>query len=692
MSYDVVGSAAGDARDAILAFKASIIGGALRFRLTPWDFARERYFAVFVNGRFVGVYWAPATGDVEGVAPIEPGNAKATVYVEEVGDAEAFAPDFFPLEKAEAEEEETANRITMVWAPSYKLTAVRGDAQLASIVVASAARGRNVESLPLFPQRGRLHYTITQIGTTNIVRWWAGERLVAEGSRTGNGALTCSEMNASGLSVTCTLAYTGDVVAGAAYLDVCWPKSYQIHYNTNALSYPRTPEATVLDDGSESYIYQTAALASGTWNYNVLQVNDDGTVESAPGAPADSPKTIVSPPAAPAITGVSGSAATLTVTWTVGEAGCTFTVYSSLINTPVNLGAAADPAPVVTALDATSAVIPAVTDYASVDNTSDYTTLASAFDAAVVTVNAAFDAGESGFAAALSAFETALAAAMTTYQAALGKSLAIHLERLAHAVDIVEDSATEAAGLSLTASEWKDRVGKNFAGLLAFAGSLLAGERGRYALSNAALPGGAKPSASVGTGAGADGTSGETAAEIDSSLYDAGQPFVKRSKIRIVVRATKGGAQEKADAEYAVEFDDVGAISSARPNIAELASVSCASSTIVTAAIGVTEDEAAAAAVYVDLYVVPVASAYDWALPSASGTLPAAVAGYHSVSVNFNTSAAGWYKITAKARTSGGARSDDYSEVVRYVGAPDPGAVSSVIARVARGRDAWRTV
>ncbi len=277
----VVSSSPGDPQDQILSVVGDIVGGnVLRLRVDPGRY-RSKFYALFVNGTYTGNnYRAPLKGLMTISYPIPSGTVIGSAYVEDAGDAPVFG-DYVPSGPAEDFDADSATRLKMVWTANYSQSTVRGDTQLSSIVITGASRSTNVLVDELLPTRGALTYSISNpTGTDYIVRWFAGDRLVAEGSRTGNGAVTCSEMNASGLSVACVLAFTAELKPGTATIELRWPKSYQVHYSTGALVYPRTPEATVADVGSDSYLYLTGILAGGSYNYNILAVDDEGDVQT----------------------------------------------------------------------------------------------------------------------------------------------------------------------------------------------------------------------------------------------------------------------------------------------------------------------------------------------------------------------------------------------------------------------------
>lgn len=349
----------------ILSLKADLVGASsMRMRLIPHSQYQNKYLAPFPNGVYAGRnYWSDPHEPISEIFYLSPGTvANGSIFVEDAGDWAAFESGVVPVGMAEDNDAQNAKRLQYTWTAPVTITPIRGDSQISSVTVTGAKRGVNVFKTNK-PTRGKLHYQIITADSGDyIVRWWCGTQLVAEGSRTGNGALTCSAVNDSGLTITCTLTYAADVAPGTAFIELRWPETYQIHYSTSALSFPRSPEATVSDKGEDDFVFLTDVLAAGTYNCNVLPVDDGGTVQAA-SFPTDLVRTINNPPAAPTITGITGNAAALTAAWSVGESGCTFTVYASPVNYPVNYGNYASPAPIATALNATSQVLAAVTGY-----------------------------------------------------------------------------------------------------------------------------------------------------------------------------------------------------------------------------------------------------------------------------------------------------------------------------------------
>lgn len=250
-------------------------------------------------------------------------------------------------------------------------TTENGDTSLTAISLTGCNRNSNMLADPLDPYAGTLYYRLTQSGGTTTLKFYAGNEdtyndttnLVASGTYVGSsGTMTLTEANSSGLGhdglSTVTFAYTSDK---DDYIQIEWPSEYQIHYSTSSLTFPRTPEATTAYQGKESFYFVTPQLSAGSYYAAIVPVVR-GVAQSA-SVSVTSGLVINTYPTAPTITSVTGAAAAATVNWTVGEAGCTYTVYYSKIGGAVNYGSFALPAPITTALNATSQVLAAISGY-----------------------------------------------------------------------------------------------------------------------------------------------------------------------------------------------------------------------------------------------------------------------------------------------------------------------------------------
>lgn len=664
---NIFGAMCGDWRAPVLELRGWVLGGSVKFEVVPFNSARGRCVALFAAGRWTGQnYKMPLSGNVAGVLPLDALNDASSLIAVEVGDALGF-PDFVPDGMAQYEEARQARRIYLRWTATYRLTPVQGDDQLSAIAIAGAQRFANVAAVEDLPTRGRLHYTISNVGTTRTVRWWNGLQLVAEGSRVGNGALTCTEQNGSGLTIACSVTYTADVTPDSAFLDVRWPKAYQIHYLIRpdadlidvALTYPRTPEAVMVDNGADSFVFLSPQLDAGIYDYNVLQVDDDGVVQDV--IVDRAPLTVYGTPAMPTITGFFGNAADgLTIMFDEGETGETFTLYYCDPDQPINYDVGSLPAPV-TAVSfgvppgapvgqgatyyATTA---AITGYGGTDRSGDYATVVAALDAAVAALDAGFAAGGAPFAGIVTAQNAAIDAAIGAYGVALG----LALDDFAAAVDgkiLVLNSVLAIADLTPLAS-WQAMIAHEYGSVLLLLGSLAEGHAGRYP-----LPGGALPDA---------------AGNMPVNLLSVAQPFVLAATVRCVVRATKGGREEHGDAVTAIELNpDDGEIVLTRPNAASIQDFDELGLAAVVA-VAVIEDDAPAAAVSVSVTIDGV-TANTVALPDDAGI------NAHQVDVPITFDAPGWYTLRVFATSSNGGVSELSEPMEVY--ADDSAGVAPVI-------------
>ncbi|MCK6470426.1 MAG: hypothetical protein L6R28_01660 [Planctomycetes bacterium] len=519
--------APGHTRDMVRWFEAQRSGPrSVRVRFQPAPGYEGRWFGVYVNGalRPPAVYAAPGAV-AEAARAVESGTTKAFVYLEDFGGWPGPRGRFDPHGMARAAEARLADRLAFAWrAPRAHsesdggVTAASGDSQLSNVSVDGAIRFANVAPVQGQPTRGRLGYAIATTGGVHTVTWYRGSTPVAEGSRSGDGAVVCAPVNGSGLSVSATLAYSGDVEAGAAFVELRWPEAYQVHYSASALTFPRVPEIVALDTGRESFAVTTPALASGTYQAAVVPVRDG--IEQASGILAVTGLSILAAPEAPVLGMPTGNAAATTINWTPAEAGASYAVYASKIDEPVNFGGFAAPAPIATAVDATSAVLAAVTGY----------------------------------------------------------------------------------------------------------------------------PG----------------------------------------RVRVAVRATKGGVEETNGGELVLEYDAAGELVPARPNRATATGLSADGLTLsVTACIAAAEADAEAA--YADLYVQPAGTPIDLDTPQDSAALSAPVNGVQRTVLSFTASAPGWHRFAVLTRAANSSRSAFYALRDVYLAADAPGGPESLSVDVLRG-------
>lgn len=218
--------------DIILECQAqAIAGNTLHAKMQPFAPYARRYFMPFVGGVFLGNMVRSHFGQPIEINSTVGSASVGSIYFEDAGDW-PILPDgaILPDRGALDYEALIASKLEIDWTNTYNVTDTHGDDQLTNIVVTGAIRNQNVGMHPE-PTRGRLYFTITLNADGDyVVAWWADSVLVATGTRTGNGALTCAEVNRSGLSVDCDLAYTVDVIGASAFIDLRWPAAYALNY------------------------------------------------------------------------------------------------------------------------------------------------------------------------------------------------------------------------------------------------------------------------------------------------------------------------------------------------------------------------------------------------------------------------------------------------------------------------------
>ncbi len=243
----------------------------------------------------------------------------------------------------------------------------------------------------------------------------------------------------------------------------------------------------------------------------------------------------------------------------------------------------------------------------------------------------------------------------------------------------------------MDADDWLISTGGIYGNFLASLGTLVDNQPGRYLLPNGATSAGANPSSALGTGTGADGTVGRSTGQVAITLADLAEPSPKTGKVRIIVRATKTAIEETTDREFIVEFTDAGAIVGDRPNQAHVRAISLTGLQVTVDAMVLTNDKKTSAT-YIDLYVVASPGPIVLASAQASAALPTELNTLQSVNVSYTVGAPGWYVIAVLARDANGVRSGTWIEERHYLISSAPGAVTTLQAKVIRGRGVTNNV
>ena len=648
-------------------------GSSLVARATPHGRFRGKWYSVFVCGVYKGNYYCPMFGTWEMVFPLDIGTGSASFYIVEAGLWDGYDSNDSIGEYGHIKdwEESHAKRLRISWDSDYFVDGPAGDTQLSSLTVTGAKRGVNVYPVAAWPSRALLTYSITTVGTTHIVRIWNGNNIVAEGSRVGDGLVTCSQINDSGLIVEGILTYTADLQQGTAEINLSWPGSYEIHYSTSALVFPRTAEFTLYDDGSsDSWSYLSPTLSGAVYHYNVIAVSDESVKQTVIVAPADSPKTIFNLPAGPTITSVTGSAAATVVTWTQGEAGCSYTIYySHAADQPINMGTWVTPVPFTVPVGATSATLPPITGWETIDQSVYTNSLSASITSEVAALNAIWTVGETGFLDQLTLSKTAILAAIETFEEALDWNLQDAKDDFTAEADSIYQSISAATGVGLTAAEWKTATTDIYSEYLMWLGEFYDNAPGKWTLPDGSISTASPPS-------------------LEYSMIDIAKPLTHRPTFCALIRATKQstGLQEAADGMYCWQYDDAGDVLYPMPNQANLEEVGISGLVLTVYAEYFPADEAATPD-YIDFYCVSATSSINYAIPATSVALGADVGGVQRATITYTTTS-GYKKIAVKARKSTtGARSADAYEQYIYVNGNAPDGVTNLQAEVISGED-----
>lgn len=556
-----VGSAPGRTQDHVLNIEAQqFAGNSILAKMKPVARYRDHYFAPYINGVYIGNnVKSHFKEDISLIAIAPSGSSTVSVYFEDAGRIAAFT-DRSPSTMAELIEALTATRIQFSWTCNYELTAPVGDTSLDIVSVSGAKRAFNVEVVPNKNTRGRLYYSISSDGTTHTIRFWSYDLIVASGSRIGDGSIVCNQENNSGLSLTANLTYSADVTS--AYFDLRWPSAYQIHYSTVPLTFPRTPQGTLQDAGVDSYLFLSPSLPSGTYYYNVLQVDDAGNVQDSDFLTPD-PITINATPD-PAtnvilsIVTVSGKKY-VQIDFDIADPSITHNVYVSPnandpidFTNPLTMGSLEHSKKIAILYPDTETGLPTINP-ADVDYTSFYTTLLTAFDSAVTSLNTAYDAGETGFVSSFTTIQDSINNSIGTYESALFEDFSeFQDDVLAYGSKVIAD-AQNVTGLGLSTDDWKIAVRHSFGTFIAFCGAVIAGDSGRYHFSDGSVL------------SNDDGSAGAVIT-LKKNLFEAGKPFVEYAAFRSVVRSVQAGLEEQSNNEITITLNPDGSIRYPVPN------------------------------------------------------------------------------------------------------------------------------
>lgn len=223
-------------------------------------------------------------------------------------------------------EEDFGDTVLVQWTANQNYLVV-GDltAALSAWSLTGLRRAKNVATADV-ATRSKLNVTVTQSGADNTVQLLLGAQVVASGVRTGDGVVTLTEQNDSGLSGTVTVAYTSDV---SAVLLARWPKTYTI-----AVTGGET--FTVNDDGlANKFEFKIVGLAPATYTVTITPMSDTGQAHTATVIPSIVVQDVPDPTAFIALQAAPGDYLATNIEWLPSyTAGVTYEVYDSALDEP----------------------------------------------------------------------------------------------------------------------------------------------------------------------------------------------------------------------------------------------------------------------------------------------------------------------------------------------------------------------
>lgn len=169
--------------------------------------------------------------------------------------------------------------------------------------------------------------TMSSAGAVHTVSLSMNGYLIAQGTINGNGSVTLTAQNNSGVSGTVVLTYSADIALNAATFNVRWASSYTVV--CGALS------TTVKDTGiGDTLTAKLGPLAAGNQSWSITANSDTGVVGTA----LTGNVTVPGRPVAPSgLVYVSGDSTATVIRWTESTTASSFSrVYDSELNGPTD--------------------------------------------------------------------------------------------------------------------------------------------------------------------------------------------------------------------------------------------------------------------------------------------------------------------------------------------------------------------
>ncbi|MCP4639457.1 MAG: hypothetical protein GY851_03440 [bacterium] len=172
--------------------------------------------------------------------------------------------------------------------------AYNDSAQFSSWTLTGLRRFTNCERVENWTTRASLGIVLEDEGSSvYALELYNGAELVASGSRTGNGSITITEDNDSGVSGSVTVAYSADLaLTDNAYVVSTWAASFSVYDSSDLLAYKP-------DDGRANRLMKRIDdLAADSYSIRLKSTSDLGQVSAFGSADAATIGTVAPPPSA----------------------------------------------------------------------------------------------------------------------------------------------------------------------------------------------------------------------------------------------------------------------------------------------------------------------------------------------------------------------------------------------------------
>jgi len=303
----------------------------------------DKYYGIVVDAQTQHLIYLPEGETVQRRIFVDPFNSRDPVVSIVPNGDWGYIPGGIDLAIQQiAFLEDKAKNIRLEWdAVIDVIDDSYGDtSQLASWSLSGLRRYTTGSQVGNLNTRVKLDLELTNSGSTRTLNIYTAENLlIATGSRSGDGVITLSEQNDSGLSGSVTVTFTTNITLGTAYLHARWAKEYTIKIGA---SYPTaTKTVSVLDDGLANRFSEVIeGLSSGTYEYWMDTISDNEVTKSATGALGSF--TIPGRPEAPGDISLQSSPGDWSNTGIEFEAsataGATYRIYDSALDDAIDWG------------------------------------------------------------------------------------------------------------------------------------------------------------------------------------------------------------------------------------------------------------------------------------------------------------------------------------------------------------------